>query len=375
VPRSSSRPSANPVVTLAVFGQGETDEKNIDALLTDAIDAYEKDGAEVRFIFPVGKDETTETVKTVLDWVDPPNPQDGDPDPLPYDVIQVADPKTKGLREIADGANKVHEVKAFTELADILSKANTGDNQATLLFLWDDSEPDADQKVLWACHDAGIDCKDFIKGMADLQFGEGDDDRKAAGDGDEKAEPPDDFATWPIRRARTWVKDNGYMTAAEVKSATMDELLEALGIEGDNNEPEPEKPARGRGRSRAAAKDKDDEPPAEPAEEPRGRGRRATVAKDAEADKDTGEITETPAARIAAGVADLLDEKTDDDGMVSAAQDVLDAVVEAVLDAIAARVEKEPEDSAVRKAVAPPRPPGRPRGDGEAPTRRRSSRR
>jgi hypothetical protein len=361
VPRTSSRPPANPVVTLAVFGQGETSAENIDALLNDLLDGFGED-ADIVFEFPIDPDATTATIKEVLEWASPANPQEG-VDSLPYRVFEVAEPKTKGLREIEADADEVRKFSEFTELADVLTKAGQGNNEARLLFLWDDSEPALDQQVLWACLDAGVACLDLTNGLEDIEGSDG--ATAAAAPDPTQVAIPDDFEKWAIRRMRKWVSDNGFATKEDVAKFTKDDCLEAVGIGGTDTPAETPKPA-GRGRRGAAAAEPEAAAPA------RGRGRGRAAAQEAAAEPtepDGGTIEDEAVQLFVDALVDLGVDQTEADAVGQLVESLADIIINRIAD----RVEREPEGSAVRKEISPPRPPGKPRNDGATPTRRRTA--
>jgi hypothetical protein len=199
---------------------------------------------------------------------------------------------------------------------------------------------------------------------------------------------------WPTRKLRAWALDvdihgEDALTSKQTDDMSKDDILDYFFPEdGDEPanapDPEPEPPKAARKRTT---------PPQE-AKVLTGRQRAVQVREEAE--EATGEEVTRPAARKTAAKAtagegrvraqkakdavladEALDRLSGRDGDEAQADPTLEFVrlyaneiADIIIDRIAARVEAEPVDSAVRKEVAPPRPPGRPRADGEAPVRR-----
>lgn len=410
--RTARRPGP-PSFLFGVWGEGETSQENIDALLGEHIEGL--GDITPRFVLPCDKEITTDTHLAVFEFAKA--------NEYAVEVVQAAAPRVKALREMRDYAEKTHEAddgdnpieKVFAQV--LASKAP---DDAQLLFLWaedKDGEPvEEDQRVLFDCLDANVTALDLTQGL-DALGSEGE-DAEEGGDGDEAGaddadgdDDPDESTVreWPIRRIRTHALE----VAARRDEAGEDDLPDddAINDMGKTEllaflypaEAEPEKPARGRRGAKAAEPAKD-----EPEEEtkvvnPRRarqmreegekegtdsstRNRRRGAAAKAEEPQDEPEAT-AEGDDTAEGGSDALDrlveavvaladlsDSTDaaDDDIKDEVRNFADAFADHIIDRIAARVEKEPEDSAIRQEVAPKRPPGKPRKDGATPTRRRT---
>lgn len=382
MPRTARRPGP-PSYLFGIWGQGDTAEENIDALLSEHIEGLGE--ITPKFLIPLDKEITTDTQLAVVTFAEKNN--------YDVEVVQAAAPRTKALREVKDLATKIHEAddadnpieKVF---ADAL--AAKGEN-GQLLFLWaedDDQEPlEDDQRVLFACLDAGTTALDLTSGLDALGAAEPEEESTAApakkaptkaaakdpepaADGEEPAEPAEEIVReWPLRRLRSFVLQaaaaerevvgvdpDDVPSDEDIKAMDQEALLKWLYPPEDDGETTPEP-----------------EPEADP-EAPRSARQLRKAAEAAGEDTMEGSKKALRAAQ----------EPAEGDPGGSTALDDIPALIEAVvaelghlladtiIDRIAARIESEPEGSATRKEIAPPRPPGKPRGDGAAPTRRRT---
>lgn len=394
--RAARRPGP-PTFLFGVWGEGETSPENIEALLSEHIEGL--GDITPRFVIPCDKEITTDTHLAVFEFAEQ--------NKYEIEVVQAAAPRVKALREMKDYASKVHEAddadnpieKVFAE-----TLASKAPDNAQLLFLWaeEDGEPiEDDQRVLFDCLDGGVVALDLTQGLDALGAEDG-------GDGGEPVDPPEasgegepEEATvrdWPVRRIRQHAldvqeerakaKDYDGPDADGIEEMGKNELLEFL------FPPEDTKPARSR---RSSAKD-------EPADGDKGitprrarqmreesekegtdsstknrrRAAKETASKPQDEPEppaegeDTGETGSDALNRLIEAIETFADEKSTDDDVREAIADAADAFADHIIDRIAARVEREPEGSAIRKEVSPPRPPGKPRKDGATPTRRRT---
>lgn len=392
--RTARRPGP-PSFLFGVWGEGETSPENIDALLSEFIEGL--GDVTPRFLIPLDKEITTDTHIDIANWaID---------NKYAVEVIEAAPVRTKALREIKQEADKVHPADddknpiatVFTEA--VIAK---GEN-ARLLFLWAevDGEPvEDDQRVLADVYDGGVACLDMTQGLDVLAFGDDEGGEEGSDAEPEAASDDPDEATvrdWTIRRVRTYAKTIAERRAeAGEKDVPTDEELDELDKEGlfdflypEAAAPEPEKP---KGRTRRTSKSTEPEPEPdgekgftrdrarqvreEVEKERAGGGRRGAqqpedgAEEPAEGDGTPGDGVER--LRDALMTITLAITEQDEDAENEAWVEFADAFADVVIDRIAARVEKEPEGSAIRKEVAPPRPPGKPRKDGATPTRRRT---
>lgn len=295
-----------------------------------------------------------------------------------------------------------------------------------------------DQRLLAAVADCGVVALDLSQGLEVLDVAPAEDEpaaepepekpaakkttatkKTAAAKEEPEPEPEGDddepdratVGDWPIRRIRSYAKQAAQAEREDGNEAPDDSEFDEMGKdvllgwlfpdEGDEPEPEPA-PAKKTAAKKTTARETkrtEDDPPAEDA--PVSRRRATQIREDIEEDggskqkvarkaaaaaeeaqdepEDAGEGDDTSDAaleRFKDALAELSvairddDTEAEDAGWVAFA----DAFADIVIERIAARVEKEPENSAVRKEIAPPRPPGKPRKDGATPTRRRTAR-
>jgi len=433
MPRRATRPGP-PTLLLGVWGQGETSQENVDALLDDFIDGAGK--VTPKFLIPLTKDDTSDGVLNVFDYALGKGYE--------VTVVYTKKPQSKDLKDYLAQATNEHvaldpvtdddrfestENAVADHFAQLLSK---DPDDARLLFLWaeEDGEPDEDdQRVLAAVADCGVQALDLTQGLEALDVdppaeggdGEpaGDDNAEPAGDDDKGGEDEPDFETvqaWPIRRIRSYAKKIAQQDREDnVEDVPSDEdlddsdkynkdaLLDYLFPEDDGGkkdpEPEPEPPKKqtsGR-RPRTPAKDEGDEKGIthERAREMReesekdgtdstSKNRRKAAASKPEKPADEpagdgeGEDTWEPSSALLQAVTDLMPDLSPSDNedvvVAGALKTLMEEFADTIIDRIAARVEKEPEGSDIRKEIAPPRPPGKPRKDGATPTRRRTAR-
>ena len=302
----------------------------------------------------------------------------------------------------------------------------------------ENDEPDEDdQRLLAAVADCGVTALDLSAGLEVIDVSPADDEPEGGDEPEPEPEPekpakktaakktaaaaepePEgddepDYETvqeWPIRRIRTYAKTVAEKDREEgVEDVPSDEelddykkeqLLDYLFPE-DGGEPEPEPEPAKKTAAKRTTKRTEEEPPDDGApisgkratqirediEEDGGkpnsgalrRGRKAAqAAQDEPEDGGEGDATQEPDERLAQAICDLFPDIDPSDGEIEvvagALQTVFDVFADTIIDRIAARVEKEPEASDIRKEVAPPRPPGKPRKDGATPTRRRTAR-
>lgn len=218
-------------------------------------------------------------------------------------------------------------------------------------------------------------------------------------------EPIETVIPWPIRRMRSYAKEIAAADREEgIADTPTDDELDEFNKEAildylypdrekaADPEPEPEEepkdetitPRRARqmreaseadgtdsttkNRAKAAAAKKAAAAPEEPEAEPEAAAEPESTVDDGEGHLEA----------LVEAVNDLLEEFNrdpyDDEAFSAALVDAADAFADHIIYRIAKRVEREPEKAPYRTAIAPPRAPGKPRKDGEAP-RRRASRR
>lgn len=401
-PRPTRRPGP-PSFYLGVWGGGDTTTENIKALLDDFIEGLGR--VTPKFVVPLEKDLSTEAILDVAQYA-----LDND---YELHVVYEKKPATKVLKEFLVAASK--EITAEeadgdsvpfepteSAIADTLVQAiSDKPEQARLLFLWNaegkDSEVEDDERVLYAAVDSGVAVLDLTSGLdalgadppAEDETGEGDpEDKTSTPDGDDgdggDMEPYETAKEWPVRRLKSYAKEiaaadrdegvEGALDDSEIDEMGKDDILSYLypergqGKAKDEPEPEseePEDPEKGITPKRARQMREEIEK-----DRTKGSTRKAAAAKEEPSEGDAaGEgLTSLIEALVALG------EAQDNEEVADALANAAEAFADILIDRIAARVEREPEGSPVRKEVAPPRPPGKPKADGSAPTRRRTAR-
>jgi len=409
--RAATRPGP-PTLLFGVFGGGESSAENTTALLDDYIEAQGK--VTPRFLFALDKEVWTDSQQAIVDYAI----EKG----YDYDVVYQTTPRTRDLKAVLDKAaiSEKAEGDDAPLTQDILADTFLGRlftaKESQLLFLWlDDADgnPDEyDQRVLTAAGDNGIVLLDVLNGLDHIlvdgngsggdepdpeDTGDGDGDGNAGGE--DEGPTIEEISEWPERRIREYAKECELDEAVADKVGKDDLLawikgdLDDIAIAAKAEEPEDggkaaEAPARGRRRG-AAAKDEGDEAQTRVTPE-RAREIREEVEKEkptsrrrgktdpepeTEPEPPTGEDTgETAVDRLRDALTEWAVTVNDDaDGADEAFVAVADALADVIIDRIAARIEREPETSEIRKEIAPPRPPGKPRKDGAAPVRRETA--
>jgi hypothetical protein len=417
MPRRGTRPGP-PTLLLGVWGQGESTPDNVGALLDDFLEGA--GNVSPRFLVPLDKELTTETITAVLDYAVEKD--------IPYEVVYERKPTTRALKTYIEGAAKEHQFDdkvtdddRFESTEDAIADnfavmLGEKPDDARLLFLWaedDKGDPDEDdQRLLAAVADCGVVALDLTQGLDVLDVGAADDGgepepepekpakkaaagKKTAAAKEEPVEEPEDvdydtFKDWPIRRMKQHARKvaaadrrdgvEGAPSDDEVAEWGKDAIIDYLYPEDDpaaaaEPEPEPAKdetitPRRARQmRESAEAEGKDTLAAAK-------RGAKKTAAA-SEPEPEGGDGTDGGGEaldRLVEAVEVLADSDATEEEVKDAVRDFADAFADHIIDRIAERVEKEPEKSAIREEIAPPRPPGKPRKDGATPTRRRTAR-
>lgn len=429
MPRRGTRPGP-PTLLLGVWGLGESTADNSAALLDDFLDGA--GNVSPRFLVPLDKELTTDAITAVLDYAiekDIPYEVIYERKPTTKALktyIESADKEHQFDDKVEDDERFESTEDAIADNFVVLLSKKPDD--ARLLFLWaeEDGEPDEDdQRVLAAVADCGVVALDLTQGLDVLDVGEPEPDgsstpepekpakkaaaKKAAAEPEpepEGGEDDPDYETvqsWPIRRIKTYAKqvaqadrEDGDDTAPDddaVDEMNKQALLDYLFPE-DNPEPEPEPEKPSGRRPRTPAKEEPAEDPEKGVTPRRARqmreeteaaggdtlagtkraARKTAAASEPEPEgEDGGELSPALLAMKEALVAMVAEDATEEE-QIDALVDAADAFADHIIDRIAARVEKEPENSDIRKEVAPPRPPGKPRKDGATPTRRRTAR-
>lgn len=408
----TARKPGPPTVVFGVYGQGEASIESMTALLDDYIEGLGgEEGVTPKFVIPISKAETTATIQDLVTYIEDAG--------YTYEGLFV-DPfgRTKVLKEIGDGATKTTKIDDVGDaLADRLGKAS----EARLLFLWaDDADGnplEEDQAVLFKCMDEGVVALDLTGGLEEIpneepsESAEDEDaevdtgEDEAADDAESEYDGPgfDEVEGWPVRKVRSFALDeemhgSRVLTSDETSEMTKEEILAHFfpeEYEGDEEEepaPAPKKATRSTPSTAAAGPARDSKTRArqvrEDAEEETGEEvTRPAARKAAAAAKKTAAAPATGAARVRAQKAEDAKEaervfdrlekgRTGNDEaqanpLLEMVREFADEFADIIIDRIAERVKAEPEDSAVRKEIAPTRPPGRPRADGKAPVRSR----
>ena len=359
MPRTVTRPGP-PSILLGVWGQGDIENENATALIEDYIKG--RGDVTVKVLLPLDKDLTSDGVGVVFDVMSA-HPE------WEIQVIQTAVPRTKVLKEIKEGAAKTIESAPDTIEEDFL-KALSGARDARLLFLWaEDAEGEPledDQRLLASVIDAGIECLDLTSGLESLGL-----DAEPVEEGEEPESEPEtpeetveetpeepaadapseeEIRGWAERRLRKYAVECG-MDKAESDALKKPALLAWIFEEDESPADGPQEPAE------APA----DDAPARPAREVRKALEEAKEAKEAAAEEVEDDEAQTEASFVLTVSA------------VSAAEAFGNLVADVIIERLAQRISQEPEGSAMRAEVSPPRPPGRTRSDGSAPTRRRTA--
>ena len=436
MPRRATRPGP-PTLLLGVWGAGEATPENITAQLDDFIDGagnvtpkflvpldkeLTSDAVLATAQYAIEKGYALEVIY-----------QSKPTTKVLKEILAEASKEHQFDQQVTDDDRFTSTEDAIADNFAVLL-GEKGDD-ARLLFLWaedDKGEPDEyDQRVLAAVADCGVVALDLSAGLEVLDVSPPEDEpepepepekpaKKTAAKKTTTAAEPEpegddepDFDTvkeWPIRRMKTHAKkiaaadreDNveDVPTDDEIDDMRKEDVLDYLFPPGDGDEPEPEPeptPAKKTAAKRTTKRTEED-PPAEDApvsgrrarqirediEEDGGepnsgakrRGRAAAAEKPQDEPEPAAEggDSEDPRAAFLAAMDDSVNPDLSETEQNEALYDAIDALADVIIDRIAARVEKEPEGSAIRKEVAPPRPPGKPRKDGETPTRRRTAR-
>ena len=219
--RTARRPGP-PSFLFGVWGQGETSQENVDALLSEFIEGLGE--VTPRFLIPLDKDITTATHLAVVTFAEE--------NKFAIEVVQAAPPRTKALREVKEIADKVHEAEGDDiEGAFIDALAAKAPDNSRMLFLWAEDEKteeplEDDQRVLFKGFDADVIALDLTQGLdvlgsdaEDGGEGGGDDAADDTGDGTDGEPPEAEVREWPIRRLRKYVLE---VAAAEREADGVD---------------------------------------------------------------------------------------------------------------------------------------------------------
>lgn len=404
----TARKPGPPTVVFGVYGQGEASIESMTALLDDYIEGLGGEGEITpKFVIPISKAETTATIQDLVTYIEEAG--------YTYEGLFV-DPfgRIKVLKEIGEGATKTTKVDDIGDaLADRLGKAT----EARLLFLWaDDADGnplEEDQEVLFKSMDEGVVALDLTGGLEEIPNEEPsesaeDEDAEVDTGEDEAAESEydgpgfEEVDSWPVRKVRSFALDEEMhgtrvLTSDQTSDMTKDEILAHFfpeEFDGGEEEPAPapKKAARSTPSTSAAGPARDSKTRArqvreDKEEETEEEVTRPAARKAAAAAKKTAAAPATGAARVRAQKAEDAEEaekvfdrlekgrtgndEAQADPFLATIEMYGDLLADIIIDRIAERVKAEPEDSAVRKEIAPTRPPGRPRADGKAPVRSR----
>lgn len=270
MPRGKKTP-----ITIGIFGLGETPEKNLIPLLSDYVG-----DADVDFVIPATKDHFSNSVETVMEWLDK--------EEIRYDVITDDSSSAKALKNVIKNAeNEIDAEDVGTALVNALKDADDG----RLLVFWDgelgDEDGGAYQAIVYA-DENDIPVFDLCDGLSPVDLGgepEPEEEKPARGRRARKDEDSDDDDAKPepkrrgraskdedaggerkaaakglpsfteaenlgVRALRTLARDTDLAPSRTIGSMGIPELLDLLYPAGDGDggsDPEPEeKPRRGR---------------------------------------------------------------------------------------------------------------------------------